>query len=632
MLDGSWTAGLRMPNPPYCTRNGGLAPDVEAIDDEGMLEHAAKAIQCTGCHVLMAVTWARVTSDVLSGESVTAQQVREYMEEACEKDALDAILKKYTLLKMESGGMLFFVVRERRGNNKGSTATDAEEAAVAMSCKNLVRESGQDLTAVAMEQLANYRREALRLLVKHGRDGGNEQEGLPDPEDVPGPARGGAGSGSNGLLPRLDAGSGSDGDDEDDEYVDPDDLDEGGGVKEGGKGAKSGKRPPKPQGSSGARVVRGLTIKADPGQPECTDLNPKCPQWAASGECELNPNYMIGTHVHKGHCRKSCGMCTAYSSLSGSPELVSELESLSAALLLAAKNLGCGASGACLSGVSGMAAGQGLIKQAAGSGGTKEKLLPGMKELPGGFVLGKPWWGIPEVRSVAASLRKPVPGSDGVPPSEGAAASSGAADDGGAAVASAPSHADVDRVLAPALAHRILSVPSDFFIYEYLYKNHTRHYHAEKDGSVTEDWLLGKFSRESVSLMSSATGEVAGLEELDLLPGGTHSERLKAHTWPYVKQVYAGGDECVLGGGRRVVRRVEARVACSPDSNTYMLVREPDFCTYTFVIFVPELCALDYYKPRPKGQTGKVQAAAGGPGAGAGGQGSKRAAKGGARN
>ncbi len=27
-----------------------------------------------------------------------------------------------------------------------------------------------------------------------------------------------------------------------------------------------------------------------------------------------------------------------------------------------------------------------------------------------------------------------------------------------------------------------------------------------------EDWLLGRFSRESVSLMSSATGEVAGLE------------------------------------------------------------------------------------------------------------------------
>jgi hypothetical protein len=58
------------------------------------------------------------------------------------------------------------------------------------------------------------------------------------------------------------------------------------------------------------------------------------------------------------------------------------------------------------------------------------------------------------------------------------------------------------------------------------------------------------------------------------------------------------GDECVLAGGRRVVRRVEARIACSPDSSTYMLVREPDFCSYVFVVFTPSLCGLEYYKPR----------------------------------
>ena len=48
-----------------------------------------------------------------------------------------------------------------------------------------------------------------------------------------------------------------------------------------------------------------------------------------------------------------------------------------------------------------------------------------------------------------------------------------------------PHTPQVDRVLAPALAHRLLSIPSDFFIYEYLYKNHTRHYHPDADGRLT---------------------------------------------------------------------------------------------------------------------------------------------------
>eukprot|EP00198_Chlamydomonas_reinhardtii_P011586 XP_001700923.1 predicted protein [Chlamydomonas reinhardtii] len=289
---------------------------------------------------------------------------------------------------------------------------------------------------------------------------------------------------------------------------------------------------------------------------------------------------------------------------------------------------------------------QGVVGIGVGANGKKE-LPPGMKEFPGGFILGKPWWGIPDVRAVPTAQRKPVPGLDGAASASGSgsAASASGSGFGGAADAAGggegggtsqpPTHAEVDRVLAPALAHRLLSIPSDFFIYEYLYKNHTRHYHPDADGRLTEDWLLGKFSRESLSLISSATGEVAGLEELDLLPGGAHGDRLKAHTWPYVKQVYAGGDECVLGGGRRVVRRVEARIACSPDSALYMLIREPDFCTYTFVIYVPQLCELPYYRPRPKPGAGGAGAGAGvgaGGGAGVGGSGSSGSGSGSGSN
>ena len=44
--------------------------------------------------------------------------------------------------------------------------------------------------------------------------------------------------------------------------------------------------------------------------PLCMDLHPLCLKWADSGECEANPNYMVGSTTSKGHCRKSCGVCT----------------------------------------------------------------------------------------------------------------------------------------------------------------------------------------------------------------------------------------------------------------------------------------------------------------------------------
>lgn len=37
----------------------------------------------------------------------------------------------------------------------------------------------------------------------------------------------------------------------------------------------------------------------------CQDLQPDCPLWATQGECNNNPNYMLGS------CARSCGTCTA---------------------------------------------------------------------------------------------------------------------------------------------------------------------------------------------------------------------------------------------------------------------------------------------------------------------------------
>ncbi|KAF5192359.1 Prolyl 4-hydroxylase alpha subunit protein [Thalictrum thalictroides] len=41
----------------------------------------------------------------------------------------------------------------------------------------------------------------------------------------------------------------------------------------------------------------------------CVDENENCPQWAASGECQKNPLYMVGSKEASGYCRKSCNIC-----------------------------------------------------------------------------------------------------------------------------------------------------------------------------------------------------------------------------------------------------------------------------------------------------------------------------------
>ncbi|XP_006650749.1 probable prolyl 4-hydroxylase 4 [Oryza brachyantha] len=43
---------------------------------------------------------------------------------------------------------------------------------------------------------------------------------------------------------------------------------------------------------------------------ECSDLSENCAAWAASGECDNNAVYMIGTEDSPGQCQKSCNACS----------------------------------------------------------------------------------------------------------------------------------------------------------------------------------------------------------------------------------------------------------------------------------------------------------------------------------
>ncbi|KAG8045843.1 hypothetical protein GUJ93_ZPchr0008g12204 [Zizania palustris] len=42
---------------------------------------------------------------------------------------------------------------------------------------------------------------------------------------------------------------------------------------------------------------------------ECTDEDDRCVSWAAHGECDRNPTFMIGSPDYYGSCRKSCRVC-----------------------------------------------------------------------------------------------------------------------------------------------------------------------------------------------------------------------------------------------------------------------------------------------------------------------------------
>lgn len=43
----------------------------------------------------------------------------------------------------------------------------------------------------------------------------------------------------------------------------------------------------------------------------CADENELCALWASAGECEKNPNYMVGSNAAVGFCRKSCNACSS---------------------------------------------------------------------------------------------------------------------------------------------------------------------------------------------------------------------------------------------------------------------------------------------------------------------------------
>ncbi|GAB4826350.1 hypothetical protein Ancab_009216 [Ancistrocladus abbreviatus] len=57
------------------------------------------------------------------------------------------------------------------------------------------------------------------------------------------------------------------------------------------------------------RAISGRGVQFETDNSECTDEDESCPKWAALGECQRNPVFMVGSPDYYGTCRKSCNVC-----------------------------------------------------------------------------------------------------------------------------------------------------------------------------------------------------------------------------------------------------------------------------------------------------------------------------------
>ena len=63
--------------------------------------------------------------------------------------------------------------------------------------------------------------------------------------------------------------------------------------------------------------------------------------------------------------------------------------------------------------------------------------------------------------------------------------------------------------------------------------------------------------------------------------------------------MYTGGDRCEGSNGARQARETELRIACSPDEEPHLLMREPVECQYIMVLYDPGLCNVAGHEAKP---------------------------------
>eukprot|EP00775_Hariotina_reticulata_P011589 gene11589-11733_t len=548
----------------WSSEDGALvqSPDDDAVDA------AAEAATCTVCHGLISHVWQQVVHAINTAEPINEGSVRDMFDEACEDQA----------------GVAMFVVRERRpgasstappapvpgatdgaalglvassaaadpaGGGDVAGGTDAEVQAAHQACTSLVNQRMHSMMQQVWERALEYFIDSRNLAQK--------------------------------MLSKikLDA-------DDDDEYEQP---------------------------------------------------------AADEDDVELERTAMHHIPSHK------LIPIEADTNWRSHPLAEKDLAATARTKLNVLRNAVCTGSKACLSG------GSSSIPASPAASVEQTQELPGaILAKQSGFVLGKPFWNLPDT----VPDPKPATGLQ----------------------ADSSDVADV-MLMGEKLHNTLVSIRGmdGYFVYQLTYRRRVYQYHRDpKSSQITEEHVLGlyddratkaaamrdevaplteasvawldimkqfpelaetpaaKIAQQMAALQKSASptkgsdasdvedsgsqaaaGGAAGTAQqqqgelptavkappfLDLLDYLPDKPSMADSWWPYKRHMYLEGEKCTHEGKGRA-RQVELRLACSPNKNWHMLVREPDFCRYIMVLYHPSMCTIQRYKPvpRPKGSS-----------------------------
>lgn len=170
------------------------------------------------------------------------------------------------------------------------------------------------------------------------------------------------------------------------------------------------------------------------------------------------------------------------------------------------------------------------------------------------------------------------------------------ADDDGSASMASSSHPSVASFLTP-LRDQCMRYVEGWWTYEFCAGRQLRQYHADPQGKVEKEYILGSaLHKPSPSGGAAGTINTASMSGEEYL---AHLESLKIDSeagHPYYSEHYAHGTPCDVTQG--TPREFEARWTCSPSAagTAIRSVKEPASCRYILEVESPLICEHPSYR------------------------------------
>ncbi|KAK9811107.1 hypothetical protein WJX73_003286 [Symbiochloris irregularis] len=264
----------------------------------------------------------------------------------------------------------------------------------------------------------------------------------------------------------------------------------------------------------------------------CSDLEPRCLEWAAGGECQINPKYMMGDgSADKGHCHLSCATCQPVFP-PGLPEHLSKrLKEASDSGLAALKRSACQTRPFC---------------SAQPPAGAHPQ---GATSPPQTLALSAP----PPAASRSSALRRQT----------------------APASITWSEQVKLVKALGPALQKNCVLQEQGYWTYEVCVLERIRQLHLERGATVV--LKLGQYD-------AAATEDLVNSEP-DLRP--MQQDPSVGFHRPYIRQVYTNGDVCEETGKPRHTVLV---IACPLQGRQPLFISETSPCAYFVILYHAALC------------------------------------------